>query len=51
MQLPIRPKAAHDLSEKIPDRIDFRVQAILIQLFNLASYDNQISLGSLKTRK
>ena len=47
MQLPMCPKAVHDFFEKNPDRIDFRVQAILLQLFYLASYDNQISLGSL----
>src|SRR5690349_16149638 len=51
MQLPMCPKAVHYLSEKNPHRIDFRLQAILLQLFYLASYDNQISLGSLRTRE
>src|SRR3954452_12491965 len=51
MQLPICPKAVHDFLEKIPDQIDFRLISILQQLFYLASYDNQIRLGSLRTRK
>src|SRR5690349_8550223 len=51
MQLPICPKVVHDFSEKFPGRIDFRVPSILLQLFYLASYDNQIRLGSSRTRK
>src|SRR5690349_22616801 len=51
MQLPYCPKTVHPFSKKNPDRIDFRVQAILLQLFHLGSYDNQISYGSLWTRK
>ena len=48
MQLPMCPKAVHDLSEKILDRIDLRVLSILLQLFYLASYDNQNQLGKLE---
>src|SRR3954451_708231 len=51
MQLPICPKVVHDFFGKIPDQIDFRLISILLQLFYLASYDNQIRLGSLRTRK
>src|SRR5690348_5741113 len=51
MQLPICLKVVHDFSEKIPDRIKVRRISILLQLFYLASYDNQIRLGSLRTRK